>query len=327
MTDLPTLSREAHPVFTDLDGSSVEIHVHTLTGAAPGPTVLLMSMLHGSEWLAHTIVSEVLRRVAEFPLQGRVVGVPVANPYAFRTASRFSADMQQVGFPNLNQCFGRAETSITSLTAKALTPVIQATDVLIDFHPGPWGSAWDVVAYGGSAATLPRSRELATVFGRPFINAMDIDEALGHSAQRVATEAGVPVVVPEVGGLGFSAADEDRWITWNVDGVLRVLAHLAMIDLPTDVGAGEPSLDVAVAWDVRPRHGGMIEPRVGIDRLGTTVREGEVLAELVNPVTLDVTEQLVAPADAIVLSVPRRHPVHPYNFAYALGRRPEAAGG
>ncbi|MEU5949412.1 succinylglutamate desuccinylase/aspartoacylase family protein [Micromonospora sp. NPDC047465] len=306
------------PVLTDLDGSELAIHAHVITGTADGPTLTLLSGVHGNEWFSHAVLRAMLADTDPATLRGTLVLVPAANPYALRTATRYSNDIQQVGFVNMNKAILRDTESITGRTGQVLVEqIVKRSTHLLDFHPGPWGTTWGVVLYDATGPLSAASRELAVAFGMPYIQGEDAAVVFPNSVFDAATAAGVPAIGVEVGGLGFGARSEDDWLARNVEGVRRVMAHLGMLDEPVPP---RPVTDVEVAWDLRPRHGGMLIPEIGVDRLLTPTTEGELLGRLLSPVELTVIEEYRTPGDGILLSVPRNHPVHPYNFGFVIGR-------
>ena len=311
------------PVLTDLDGSQLAIHAHVLTGTVDGPTLTLVSGVHGNEWFSHAVLRAVLAGTDPATLRGTLVVVPAANPYALRTVTRYSNDIQQVGFVNMNKAILRDTESITGRTGQVLVEqIVEGSTHLLDFHPGPWGTAWGVVLYDATGPLSAASREMAVAFGMPYIQGENAAATFPNSVFDAASAAGVPFIGVEVGGLGFGAQSEDDWLARNVEGVRRVMAHLGMLDEPV---SPRPVTDVEVAWDLRPGHGGMLVPEIGVDRLLTPTSEGELLGRLLSPVELTVIEEYRAPGDGILLSVPRNHPVHPYNFGFVIGRARRSA--
>src|SRR3972149_6733436 len=57
----------------------IDIHTHVVAGKKDGPTLLLLSMLHGNEWFSVLILRELLSRLDPGSLSGNVIAVPVAN--------------------------------------------------------------------------------------------------------------------------------------------------------------------------------------------------------------------------------------------------------
>ena len=75
------------PVTRDLTGD-VDILAHAVAGAHDGPTLLLLSMLHGNEWFSAVVIRELLGQVDAAALRGNLIAIPVANAPAMATATR-----------------------------------------------------------------------------------------------------------------------------------------------------------------------------------------------------------------------------------------------
>jgi predicted deacylase len=74
-----------YPVTVDLHGGEITLAVHEITGARDGPTLAILSTLHGGEWLSIEMVRRFVQRVDPRGMAGRVLAVPVGNPVALRT--------------------------------------------------------------------------------------------------------------------------------------------------------------------------------------------------------------------------------------------------
>lgn len=312
------------PVFTDLDGSDVAIPLHVVHGAAPGPTLSLLSMLHGDEWSMLQTLAELLARLDPSTLRGTLLVVAIGNPYAFRQLRRTSRETLEFDSADVNRVFPGEETWLTRRVAHVITrEVLARTTHLIDFHPGPFGSAWSQVIVGRDfPGDLPRRAEsMARAFGIDCISLSD--QATGIPGPRsasghAATAYGVPGIVVEVGGLGFDERLEQRWREQNIDGVLGVMRHLEMLeaDARTPVDGSRRMLTFRKSWVARPTTSGLLIPAIGAERLGTEVAEGDLLARIVSPITFDELETLRAPRAGVLFCVARSYPVQPYNYAF-----------
>jgi predicted deacylase len=316
-----TSARLSLPVFTDLDGSNVAVPVHAVRGSGPGPTLTLLSMLHGDEWSMLQTLAELIAGIDAAALKGSLLVVPIGNPYAFRQLRRTSRETLEFDSADLNRDFPGDETWLTRRIARVITDeVLAKTTHLIDFHPGPFGSAWMQVVIGRDLpGDLPkRSEAMARAFG---VSAISRAEQVGvlpgpRSASAYAgVKLGVPSIIAEVGGLGFDHRLERRWREQNIEGVLGVMHHLGMIDAPAREGSAE-FLFFTRDWVVRPATSGLLIPVIEPDRLGTRVEKGEVLARVVSATTFEELETLSAPRDGVLFCVARSYPVQPHNYAY-----------
>ena len=317
-----TSARLSLPVFTDLDGSNVAVPVHVVRGSGPGPTLTLLSMLHGDEWSMLQTLAELIAGVDASALKGSLLIVPIGNPYAFRQLRRTSRETLEFDSADLNRDFPGDETWLTRRIARVITDeVLAKTTHLIDFHPGPFGSAWMQVVVGRDLpGDLPkRSEEMARAFG---VTAISRAQQLGvlpgpRSASAYAgVTFGVPSIIAEVGGLGFDDRLERRWREQNIQGVLGVMRHLGMIDGPPAGEGSEEFLFFTRDWVVRPTTSGLLIPVIEPDRLATRVEQGHVLARVVSATTFEELETLSAPRDGVLFCVARSYPVQPHNYAY-----------
>lgn len=320
------------PVFTDLDGSQVAIPLHVIHGAASGPTLTLLSMLHGDEWSMLQTLAELITRVDPSAVRGTLLVVPIGNPYAFRQLRRTSRETLEFDSADVNRVFPGEETWLTRRVAHVITrEVLARTSHLIDFHPGPFGSAWSQVIVGRDfPGDLPRRSEaMARAFGVDCISLSD--QATGipgprSASSHAATAYGVAGIVAEVGGLGFDEALERRWREQNIDGVLGVMRHLEMLEADaTSPDRSRRLLTFSRSWVARPTTSGLLIPAIGAERLGSEVTEGELLARIVSPITFEQLETLRAPRAGVLFCVARSYPVQPYNYAFGAVDLTDAA--
>lgn len=311
------------PVTTDLDGSEIEIVVNEVRGSEPGPTLAIVSALHGSEWLAPIANIDLLSHVDSGTLHGTLLVVPVANPIAFASGTRNIRD--ESDSPDLNRSFGGKQAWLADQLARVLSEqVLAEADAVIDFHCGPWGAAMDVVGCPSDysdAELNHRALGLAKAFGRPFIRRVPMvsefpgpKSMIGYAGEKL----GVPAIVAEVGGVGFDAEVESAWKQMLIDGVLGVMVHLGMLDWAQIETTAE---FVGAAHRVNPTLGGMVEPVLGAERLMKPVEEGELLGRVWSPYSFAVVEELRAPVSGVLGMVPTAHPARPGDWAYLVFER------
>jgi hypothetical protein len=108
-----TLSQHVAQPSGELDSGLLAeraLPVLVATGAAPGPTLLLIAGEHGNEYESIAAVQTLLRGLDTATLSGRVVGVPVTSVDAFLAHQRISEDDGK----NLARCWpGRPDGSIS----------------------------------------------------------------------------------------------------------------------------------------------------------------------------------------------------------------------
>ena len=143
----------------------------TQAGDAPGPHVVVIALLHGNE-LGGAIVLDRLLRAGLRPLRGRLtVGFANLDAYArfdpkHPTASRFvDEDMNRVWDPAV---LDGPRTSVELARARAIRPVVESADLLLDLHSMLWPS--DPLILSGPSA---KGRRLAQALGVPGLVVAD----------------------------------------------------------------------------------------------------------------------------------------------------------
>lgn len=152
--------------------------VWRLEGPAPGPHLVLTSLVHGNEFAGAIVLARLLRG-GFVPARGRV-DIVFANLAAFDrfdplapTASRFiDEDLNRVWEPHLLES---GQPTAEMRRARALLPVIAAADVVLDLHTMLWQHE-PILLCGASAK------------GRAFARALGIAPLIvadpGHEAGR-----------------------------------------------------------------------------------------------------------------------------------------------
>jgi len=300
---------------------AVDLYAHVVVGTKPGPTLLLLSLLHGNEWFSVLILRELLRRIDPARLWGRLIAVPVANPTALMTGTRTVLDDSDE--PDANRTFGGIyEWTTNQITRTIETHLFPHATHLIDYHVSDWGSTMADVSYVedySDPALSEKSRAMALAIGFPVLHALRIHTGL--RGNRTATGyAGekfkIPSAVVEIGGLGWGESQEREWLEKNVTGTLSVMKHLGMIE-------GTPErlaryLLIEDYFRVSPRKGGYLEPAVGLDRQFTEVAKGELLARVTSPTTFEVIDELTSPGRGVLFYMCRSYMARPGAWAFGI---------
>ncbi|MGE3889389.1 MAG: succinylglutamate desuccinylase/aspartoacylase family protein [Vicinamibacterales bacterium] len=308
------------PVTRDLTGD-VDIVAHVVAGAHEGPTLLLLSMLHGNEWFSALVIRELLSRIDAGALRGNVIAIPVANAPAMATATRCIQD--NADEPDANRTFGGPYQWLSNQITRVLSDEFMAKcDAIIDYHVGDWGATMADVSYVtdySRADVAERSRAMALAYGFPVLHALTIFSglrgartSLGHAGEKY----GIPGIVAEVGGLGWGEPQEQRWIQMNVDGTMGVMRQLGMIE-----GEAPPPARYLHFHDyfrVGPSVGGYLEPVVGLDRQFTEVAKGEVLATVRHAMTFELLEEIRSPGRGIIFYACRSQMVRPGGWGFGV---------
>jgi len=302
---MPEYQTEWLHIATMATGLDLKVAVHTLKGERDGPTVGITAGIHGDELLPVEVVRGVLTSLDPKKVRGRVVAVPLMNPTAFETFTRHTPqDMH-----NLNRVFpGTADTWLSELLAARLTErLVPELDALLDLHSG---GAWPTVDYVYYLNDLELSRSFL------FPTMYRGSSYPGSFGTHFSQTTGKPIVVAEIGGGGQLDA---KYLERGVNGVLNALRKLGVLE--GEVTPPPRQVLLTEMKIVRPRHGGILEPVVGADRLGEQVPAGTLLGVTRNPQTFEVVEEFRAPFERTHLVLVRNclSKVHPGDYAYMLG--------
>ena len=311
------------PVTRDV-AMPIDIHTHVLAGRKDGPTLLLLSMLHGNEWFSVLILRELLSRLDPESLSGNVLAVPVANLAAFVTGTRVVVDDSDE--PDANRTFGGIYHWMTNQITRVIDEELLArTTHLVDYHVSDWGSTMADVSYTEDYTdpeVSEKSRRMALAFGFPVLHALRIHTGLrgprtsvGYAGERYK----IPGIVAEVGGLGFGEAQEKAWLETNVGGTMGVMRHLGMIDAgPGPMTKPKRVLRIGDYWRVSPRVGGYLEPVIGLERQFTEFAPGELMARVVSPLTFEIVDELRSPGRGTLFYACRSTMARPGGWAFGV---------
>jgi predicted deacylase len=309
-------------VTTGLNGAPLRLWVHALRGRGDGPTLALLSTLHGGEWFSVPVLRELVGSIDLDRLNGTILAVPVANPPALVYQTRSIPD--ESDSPDLNRIFPGTHTwTSDQLIATLVREVLTDASVLLDFHMGPWGSAFRDILIGADfdAHVSDESERLALAFGSPVIRRANV--ASGFPGPRSAigyggSVLGIPALGVEVGGVGFGPRLENEWKRQTLDGIRRVMHALGMLEGDPPAGAPQRQLVYRTSHRVDPRVGGMLGSRDGGEALGAAVEAGTLVGEVVSPYTFEILEELRAPVDGLLFYTARDYPVHPGDWAFGV---------
>lgn len=318
------------PVARDLTGRMVGIDVIVHQGAQPGPTLTVLSGMHGDEWLHLEFFRRLDAELDPAALRGRVLMVPIANASAFGVQMRNV--LHEVDAPDMNRVFPvtpRPQNGLPEQLAATLAKeVLARSDALLDFHLGIWGSTLGSSIIGtdfSDAGVRAKCKELALVFGLPLIFEVKMMSVFpGPRAAQAYT--GEVLKIPSCGsfhgGAGFDADLEDDWMGANYRGIRNVMRHLGMEDGPIELP--ERYLSYEVVQRISPKSAGYLLPERRRDVFGRELKEGELLGRILNPFTLETIEELRAPMDGYLAYWARNYPVHPGGWAFAVVPRDHA---
>ncbi|MCV0382022.1 MAG: succinylglutamate desuccinylase/aspartoacylase family protein [Erythrobacter sp.] len=252
------------PVSQQVTGLEASLAVKVLHGAKPGPSVFVSAAIHGDEIVGTAIIQRLLDHLQPEHMAGTLILVPAVNIYGFASHSRYLPDRR-----DLNRSFpGNEHGSLASQLAHCfLHNVIERCSLGIDMHSAA------VHRYNlpqiRIATDRPQLLELAMAFGAPIIVESPLREG---SLRALAAERDVEMLLLEAG----EALRFDRYsIETGASGVLRVLAHIGMIE--ANDGLENPTVPMRSnrsTWVRAPRGGVSRRSR----KSGDIVRKGTLLA-------------------------------------------------
>ena len=283
-------------ITTMLNGSTLALPLHVITGRDPGSTFGIITNTHGDEFLATIAIRDFINALDTARLKGRIVLVSCANPMA--TAGFGRQTPEQHGRTDLHEVYpGNARGNTTQMIAAAITEnVLHQIDALIDFHSG--GSGGRLQARVDYNARTPddlkrKNLALARAFGAPFVHENEFSGAASHYLNG----RGIPAVNPEVGGAYLGPENTRYYTEMMINGLTGMMRHLGMLD-----GVAQPPkqlhFDLKARREIRPRHSGYLMSRFERpDDLGRLIQGGSRLGEVIDIYSYKVLEELAAPCD------------------------------
>ena len=284
------------------EGVPVSTPVLVANGVAPGPTVCLTAAVHGDELNGIEMVRRVFHDIEPKKLSGALIGVPIVNVQGFRRGSRYLPDRR-----DLNRYFpGNPNGSAAARIAHSLfNDLILNCDALVDLHTGSF-----------ERSNLPQLRadlrnpDVVTLthgFGAMVV--LHSKPTVG-TLRYAATLAGIPAVTVEAGGPSQLELVE---VKHGVKGVDTLLNTLGMTHRVRFWGDPEP-VYYQSSW-VRADNGGILLSDVS---LGSTVRKGDLLGSITDPMSNARTE-IRSPYSGRIIGMARNQVVMPGFAAFHVG--------
>ena len=290
-------------------------YVTTFTASEPGPHVAVMGLTHGNE-ICGAIALDRLLRAGIRPRRGTLT-LAFDNVAAYREfdprypiASRYvDEDFNRLWSP---ATLDGPRRSVELERARALRPIVDAADYLLDLHSMQYATAPLMLA-----GLLPRSRELAQRVGIPELIMCDAGHAAGPRMR-------------DYGGFGDPASPKTALLIecgqhWErraaevaTDVMLRFLIALDCVTRDDVAALGGPDfaatprqkvIEVTEAITIAGGHFEFVEPYVGLEIIA---KKGSLLGH-------DDGKEVRTPYDNCVLIMPSRRLVKGQT-AVRLGR-------
>ncbi len=290
-------------VATLASGTELILPIHEVVGARPGPTLGISAGIHGEEAVGVEIVYRFLTSADLSQLAGRLLVLPVANPFSYAAVTRGTP----IDMVNLNRVFpGNRDGQLTEqMAAVMVEEFLNKLDYYVDLHAG---GAYPTVDY----VYIINSEALSRAFGSRLLYHPEV--SLAGTSISVTRVRGTPSVVVELGG---GDVDQAHFVARGLSGLTNVLRTLQM--LPGEPVLQPPQIVLREIATLRPHHGGLLLPEV--TTLGAEVRGGTVLGRVVSPYSCEELEVLRCPfaRGIVVLAHLTANMVEPGIYGYMIG--------
>lgn len=216
----------AHPEHSTI------LPITVIVGKRHGPTLLVLSGVHGSEYAPITASQRLAQEIEPSSVAGNVLFVHITNLPAYLGRAIYTSPADG---KNLNRLFpGKPNGSLSERIAFVLTDQIYPlVDAVLDMHSGDGNEdlnpMW-VGYYGkaGNQQVIQQSKAMAFAFGFEYIVEFEwqlTDPAKAIWAGSAAIAQGIPSIDVEAGGKNVVNAAALAAIE---SGVRRVMTHLGM---------------------------------------------------------------------------------------------------
>ncbi|MXV91859.1 MAG: hypothetical protein F4Z94_00040 [Chloroflexi bacterium] len=283
-------------------GMRLDVPVHLIAGAQPGPTLMVQGAIHGAEIIGSIAILNLVEKLDPAVISGNIIAVPVVNRAGFELGERGS----RVDAKDISRLFpGNKNGSISDQTAYIyFKETIAQADVLIDFHAGARTAYERYVLF--SAEDDPDNLTQLEKNRRVLVVAFGLDQAaffppgtFGANTAKKAIEAvnTCQITLEFGGGTGWfkngedNVRDAERGM-WNIMKAMGMVAGELESDGPlcTVYNAG------VVIW--KPAVDGLF---IRDRRFKDALAAGDSYGRLVDPYTGDVLAEMPTPKDGIVI--------------------------
>ena len=306
--DIPNLPRNHKDmdwldVVSRADGSMWRLPFMYVTGAEPGPTLVVVAGVHGDEYEGIQAIPRVFTRIDPEDLRGTVAMLPICNKPAYEAATRSSP----IDGLNLARVFpGEEQGTITRQIAYWMTEkFIKPADFFIDLHSA--GVAYNIptlVGYIHSDDALgQRSLSAAKVFDVPIMWGHPFPIPPGRTIS-TATELGIPSLYTEAPAGGLARVEDVISFT---NGVVNVMKHLGMLSGTIEARPathhllGDGNLDAVISASVVGHFQTLVN-------MLEEVKQGDRIGKILDPFGQEI-EEIAADRDGVVIMIRRLHRV------------------
>lgn len=322
--------------------TEVRVPYQVINGAQSGKTLLLEGTLHGWEPMGAEVIRRAMLQVDPAQLRGTIYCLPLAHPFTVEFGGTIESAGQRVSPADnldLNQVWPGSKKNawLTQQIAHVLwNEVVSKVEYVVDFHDGTGACDELPVAF---PHIFPDSAPYVAGAGADGVGEDGVDYNLSKEhVQRINTEMiamakafgsdviwrrqhplnprmlmgqcainGIVPLVVETGGGGMI----DDQIDKSVICTLNILKHLGMIDGELELPERQVMVENYVVY--RSLEGGFYLKDPGA-HVGDMVTKGQVLGQVVDPVTSEVVEECTSPVNGRLISTRVRMPINPGGY-------------
>src|ERR1043166_1241143 len=284
-------------VTTMLNGATLKWPLHMVAGRKPGPTLGIITNVHGDEFLRSAAIRLLLDQLDTATMSGRLAVISVANPMAMAAFGRQTPE--QHGKTDLHEVFpGNAKGNTTQMIAAAITAnLLDHVDALIDFHSGGQGGRLQSRVDFNAKAPEPvkaRCLELSRAFGAAFVHENDLSGTAAHYLNA----KGIPTANPEIGGSYLGPDNTALYMQQGIEGIRGIMVALGMLSSGGPKHMKQIQFDTKARHELRPKHSGcLVSLYESPGNLGQLIAKGVKLGEVIDLYSYEVLEEIVAPFD------------------------------
>lgn len=282
-------------------GTPIFVPVIAVRGKSEGPTLGIISGVHGNEGPSSLAVTRFCKSIDPELLSGMILAVPIANTPAFENQTRTNTwdkgDLVRL-WP------GQQDGTITERTAYIIfKQIVSRLDYLVDVHCGTHvlNEFWTLYANPLSPIdtitedVADRSRKMAIAFGMDQI----LRRHPWYTTVAAGGAAGVPTIVAEVGGGPDFYNRADYYYQVMDTGMRNVAKCLQMLP-----GGLEHEFSEVAEYDIEEDV--IAQEEVGhwhrTASPGDEIRPGDAVGDFVDPFTGQSIKQAKATTAGTVLN-------------------------
>lgn len=268
----------------DALGQPIQLPIIVMRGKRDGPTVGIVSALHGNEVNGIPVIHQLVEKINPSKLKGTLICVLVANVPAFKRHKRF------IGRTDINHLMpGQPDGNLGEVYAyRLVNHVLRHFDYLIDLHAASFGRVNSL--YVRADLSSAACREMAYLL-RPqiILNSRTSDRTFRGTSM----ELGIPAITVEIGN---PQVFQPQYILWTLIGIRRILVNLNLLPTRKFSASPETILCDSSVW-LFADHGGLMTVLPDVTEI---VEEGQVIARQTD-IFGDVQKEYTAPFRGVVI--------------------------